>query len=374
VSATTLDILCLEPWMGGSHAAFLESWTARSAHRVEALGLAPRHWRWRMRSAPWEFARRLLREERARPDVLFVSDYVDLPALLGMLPASWAGVPTIAYFHENQLTYPEAEGTVRDGHLGWTNLVTCLRADALVFNSEFHASEFRAAGEDFLASLPRPSPRADFKAALDRAVVIPPGIDWESIPLGAGGSGPLRVLFPHRWEHDKEPLRFLCAAREATGNGVALELVLLGERGGRLPDGLDEELNALAPSIAHNGYADSRDDYLALIGTCDLVVSTASHEFYGIAVAEALAAGCAPLLPARLAYPEVLPRPWHAAGLYAKGELASRLHCRAADPAPLRRASARQALRDAMRSQDRAPVVARLDQLAEDRSAAARSE
>ena len=41
-----------------------------------------------------------------------------------------------------------------------------------------------------------------------------------------------------------------------------------------------------------------RGEYLELIGTCDVVASTARHEFFGIAVAEAMAAGCAPLLPA----------------------------------------------------------------------------
>lgn len=355
--------------MGGSHAAFLESWAARSAHRVEVMGLAPRHWRWRMRSAPWEFARRLTRAERARPDVLFVTDYVDLPALRGMLPPSWADVPTIAYFHENQLTYPKADGVERDGHLGWANLVTCLRADTLVFNSAFHAREFRVAGEEFLAALPRPSPRADFAAAMDRAQVIPPGIDWHAIPLGRGGDGPLRVLFPHRFEHDKQPLRFLRAARELLENGVELELVLLGERATKLPNGMAAELEALAHAIAHDGFAPSRDDYLVLVGSADLVVSTADHEFYGIAVAEALAAGCAPLLPDRLAYPEVLPVDRHAAGLYADPEFRDRLRGLAANPSALRSLDARRALRDGMRVHDRAAVVARLDRVAEELTA-----
>jgi hypothetical protein len=37
-----------------------------------------------------------------------------------------------------------------------------------------------------------------------------------------------------------------------------------------------------------------------------VAVSTATHEYYGIAALEALAAGCRPLLPDRLAYPELL--------------------------------------------------------------------
>jgi glycosyltransferase involved in cell wall biosynthesis len=48
----------------------------------------------------------------------------------------------------------------------------------------------------------------------------------------------------------------------------------------------------------------------------DIVISTAWQENFGIAVVEAMAHGCLPLLPDRLSYPEILPKPFHADFIY----------------------------------------------------------
>jgi glycosyltransferase involved in cell wall biosynthesis len=48
----------------------------------------------------------------------------------------------------------------------------------------------------------------------------------------------------------------------------------------------------------------------------DVVVSTAIHEFFGIAIVEAIYCGCFPVLPNRLAYSELVPPSHHEACLY----------------------------------------------------------
>lgn len=46
------------------------------------------------------------------------------------------------------------------------------------------------------------------------------------------------------------------------------------------------------------------------------MVSTAEQEFFGIAVLEAMYCGCAPILPRRLSYPDLLPPALHTVCLY----------------------------------------------------------
>ena len=48
--------------------------------------------------------------------------------------------------------------------------------------------------------------------------------------------------------------------------------------------------------------------YRQILRSCDIVLSTALHDFQGLAVLEGVASGCVPVVPDRLAYPELLPR------------------------------------------------------------------
>ena len=63
---------------------------------------------------------------------------------------------------------------------------------------------------------------------------------------------------------------------------------------------------------------------------------TAEHEFYGISVIEAVRAGCHPVLPARLSYPELFPAEY----LYEDGELFGRLKVLLENPGKLDRSRA----------------------------------
>ena len=314
-----------------------------------------------MEGGAWALAREL--RSRAIADVLVVSDYVDLARLRGLVGAEWARIPALAYFHENQLTYPLSDGEERDLSHGFTNVLTCIAAEAVVFNSRHHQGTFEAAATEFLRALPRPAPRAEFAAKMADAFVVYPGIELDAIPLGVGGDGPLRVLFNQRQEHDKAPGDVLNAVAEAHERGANVELVLLGERS----VGRDAAaLARVAPILVHDGHAEDRAEYAQWLGRSDVVLSCARHEFYGIAVLEAVAAGTTPLLPRRLAYPEIFAESLHTHVFYdSHEELVASLLAVAGEPGALRGAAHRRRMREAAATHDAARAAEQLDALVE---------
>jgi hypothetical protein len=76
--------------------------------------------------------------------------------------------------------------------------------------------------------------------------------------------------------------------------------------------------------IVHMGFL-PLEEYRRHLLDADVVVSTALQEFFGIAVVEAVAAGCFPVVPDRLSYPSLLPFAWHRDSLYPEGGLVERL-------------------------------------------------
>ena len=70
----------------------------------------------------------------------------------------------------------------------------------------------------------------------------------------------------------------------------------------------------------HFGFEPSREAYREWLARGTVVVSTALQENFGISVVEAVRNGCLPLLPARLSYPEIIPKAFHADLLYEDRE------------------------------------------------------
>jgi glycosyltransferase involved in cell wall biosynthesis len=301
-----MNILALEPYYGGSHKAFLDGWIARSGHKWTVLHLPPYKWKWRMRHAAVTFADQLRTASAERKhDLVFCCDMLNLAEFKGLAPEPVRKLPAVVYFHENQLTYPVRQESERDYHFALTNIVSALAADAVWFNSAWHREEFLSAVGPFLGRMP------DYQLddAADRvrakSAVQPPGVDAFP-PRGPRPPGPLRILWAARWEFDKNPEAFFAALRLLRERGVAFRVSVLGERFRDCPAVFDEAKHEFAEQIDRFGYQPTREDYVAALREADVIVSTADHEFFGISVVEAISAGAFPLLPRRLAYPEVL--------------------------------------------------------------------
>ena len=304
----SLRVLALEPYYGGSHRAFLDRWSGASRHGFTILGLPPYKWKWRMRHGAITLAGEVARRWEAgeRWDVVFATDMLDLATFRGLAPPASSALPTVAYFHENQLTYPVREERERDLHFAFTNLTTALAADAVWFNSTFHHDTLLAAFKAMINRMPDHRPIDALARIERRSDIRPQGIEPIPPRRGPRPPGPLRILWVARWEHDKDPETFFAALERLVTRGTDFRLSVLGERYRRVPPIFAEAEQRFARNIDHWGWQEHRADYLAVLRSADVVVSTARHEFFGVAIVEALAAGCYPLLPNRLAYPEIL--------------------------------------------------------------------
>jgi glycosyltransferase involved in cell wall biosynthesis len=302
-----MKILALEPYYGGSHRAFLDGWVSHSRHNWTVLGLPPRKWKWRMRHAAVTLADEVmkLRRQGEQWDAVFCSDMLNLAEFKGLVDPPVGQLPTIVYFHENQLTYPCQVEDERDVHFGLTNFTTALAADEVWFNSEFHRAEFYAALEKLLRKMPDHQLLDQLEMVKSKSIVRSPGI--EAMPQrGARRPGPPRILWVARWEHDKGPAPFIDAMETLSTRGLDFRLNMIGQQFSRVPKIFDSAKERLAKHIDKWGYLENRSDYVQTLLDSDIVVSTADHEFFGIAIVEAIAAGNWPVLPDRLAYPEIL--------------------------------------------------------------------
>lgn len=298
------------------------------AHWTE-LSLPARHFAWRARgnSLTWAFNHR--RELTDNYALLIATSMTDLSALRGFVPAL-ANIPTLVYFHENQFAYPDNTGQPEyQAHnllnLQLTSIYTALCADRIAFNSDWNRRSFLAGARHLLDRLPDHVPHGLTELIEQRSLVLPvplPDTLFErismaepckNVPQGASDDT-VNIVWNHRHEYDKGPELLLAIMQELIRRGLRFRLHLLGQRFRQQPAAFAALRDLLAD------YYDSRDiepgtdehiknrhDYHQLLRNCDIVLSTARHDFQGLSVLEACALGCTPLVPDALAYPEYFP-------------------------------------------------------------------
>jgi glycosyltransferase involved in cell wall biosynthesis len=238
-------------------------------------------------------------------DLVFCSDILNLAEFLGLAPRPVREWPTILYFHENQFTYPVRFESERDCHFAVTNMTSALAATSVRFNSAFHRDSFLEALTVFLRKMPDYQSTDAIEHIRGKAAVHPPGANV----VRRGGDrevGPLRILWAARWEHDKSPEDFFKALKILKSRDIEFRISVIGEQFREAPETFEWARRDFAEHIDRWGYQESRGDYERALTQADVFVSTAKHEFFGITAVEAILAGAYPVLPKRLAYPEIL--------------------------------------------------------------------
>ena len=251
---------------------------------------------------------------------------VDLATLRGVCPALSA-VPALLYFHENQFFYPPSEHQVNHLEPQMVTLYGALSAQSLVFNSEFNRSSFISGVESLLAKLPDYTPANLGHLLRTKSCVIPVPLEpvmahtVEQTPCNLTA---FNVVWNHRWEYDKGP-ELLLAALERLPQELPLKVHILGQQFRAQPEAFEKIRGVLLERgwLGTWGFESDRCRYEQILAGSQLAISTAHHDFQGLSILEAVARGCIPVVPDRLAYKEWFDAQFRYSGQEEPGALAA---------------------------------------------------
>ncbi len=313
-----MRIAIIEPYLGGSHAAWSDGYQRFSGHDVGVISHTDRFWKWRMHGAHVTLASEFMAAvEAGGPfDVIVCSSMLNVPGFLGLARSAVGSSHVVLFMHENQLGYPLSPRDRIDLTYPMFNWTSMLAADLVVFNSQYHYDQWFEEIPKFLRQFPDYQQHGLVAEVGARSMVLPVGVDLARFDNADRQTGDVpRIIWNQRWEYDKGPAELAAALTALHRRGVDFEVVLAGEQFPTDPDEFVVLQDDLGDRVVHYGWAEA-DKYVDLLVSGDVVVSTAHHEFFGISVTEAIYAGAFPVLPNRVVYPERIPAHYHARCLY----------------------------------------------------------
>ncbi|KAM8749221.1 tRNA-queuosine alpha-mannosyltransferase isoform 2-T2 [Acanthopagrus schlegelii] len=364
-SSAAPSVLLVEAFYGGSHKQLIDLLQENISCSV--CTLPAKKWHWRARTAALHFSQTIPTCPSHR--VLFCSSVLNLCELVALRP-DLARLKKVLYFHENQLVYPVRKDQERDFQYGYNQILSCLVSDVVVFNSAFNMDSFLSSISSFMKKIPDHRPRDLDQLIRPKCVVLYYPVQFPDVsrllpehklvrrshvddiitpqdeqeaprllsspdesltvsceqqdphqtttaeprtdprPVSEGDPEdqrrPLHIVWPHR-EHDKDPELFFSTLIKLKERRLDFHLSVLGETFTDPPEIFPEARRLLDRHILNWGFLPSKDDYLKVLCEADVVVSTAKHEFFGVAMLEAVHCGCYPLCPKALVYPEIFP-------------------------------------------------------------------
>jgi glycosyltransferase involved in cell wall biosynthesis len=320
-----MKILILEPYFIGSHADWVNGYQKYSQHHIEILSLSGQFWKWRMHGGAVTLARIFL-SQNFSPDLIIATDMLDLTTFLALTRHRAAEIPVAIYFHENQLCYPWSPDDrdviqKRDRHYGFINYSSALAADAIFFNSQFHKDSFLKELYRFLKHFPDHRDLQNVEKIASKSQVLHLGLDLERFdqhqPIADFKQGqPPLLLWNHRWEYDKNPQEFFRALFILNEQGYDFNIAILGENFSKAPVEFEQAREKLGDKIVHYGYVENFGQYAEWLYKADIIPVTSNQDFFGASVVAAIYCGCYPILPKRLAYPEIFPLESYSGNFY----------------------------------------------------------
>jgi glycosyltransferase involved in cell wall biosynthesis len=188
----------------------------------------------------------------------------------------------------------------------------------------------------FLHQFPDHQELGHVDALREKSSVLPLGFEFAKLDAAAAATPataaegsderPPLILWNHRWEYDKNPDEFFEALKIVGAAGIEFEVALLGESFDVIPDCFASAERQFGDRIVQFGYVESYEEYTRWLHRSDILPVTSNQDFFGAAVVEAVYCDCFPLLPDRLAFPELFPAELRPSCFYKDfGDLVRRL-------------------------------------------------
>ncbi|XP_023383251.1 glycosyltransferase-like domain-containing protein 1 isoform X8 [Pteropus alecto] len=204
-----MSILIIEAFYGGSHKQLVDL-LQEDLENCVLYTLPAKKWHWRARTSALYFSQNIPISEHYR--ILFASSVLNLTELAALRP-DLGKLKKILYFHENQLVYPVKKCQERDFQYGYNQILSCLVADVVVFNSVFNMESFLTSIGKFMKLIPDHRPK-------DLESIIRPKCQVIYFP----------IKFPDvSREHDKDPESFFKVLMHLKDLGLNFHVSVLGE-------------------------------------------------------------------------------------------------------------------------------------------------
>lgn len=163
-------------------------------------------------------------------------------------------------------------------------------ADNVVFNSNYNRDSFLLGIKPFLKIMPdyRPPDMENFvRSIAKKSETLYYPIQFSHIPLmheRTREKSVLHILGNARWEHDKNPESFFRILLRLKEENVRFKLSVLGETFTDVPLIFEDAKEKLKDEIVEWGFLPSKEEYYAAVSRCNVSLSTAIHEFFGVAM------------------------------------------------------------------------------------------